>query len=456
MRVAYVCADAGVPVFGCKGCSVHVQEMLRALLQQGAQVELFAARKGGSPAVLGELRHAVTWHAIPKESASLIQSDLIQDDPVQNNLILNGLRARSCRHDTDPVARRERHLLSTNRWLEHALNQAVDRSGPFDLVYERYALWSYAGMQWARRHKTPGILEVNSPLIDEQATYRRLIHRAAAEQATRHALEAAGAIICVSRQVAEYVARFRACRRETHILPNGVDPRRFDRPRRFHAGDNRAAAAGHVIVGFVGTLKPWHGVADLVKAFALAFPANPELRLRLIGAGPQRGQLETQVGALPETVRQAIEFVGPVPPAEIPRWLASMDMGVAPYQPLQDFYFSPLKLFEYMAAGLPTVASRVGQIAEVLEDGKNGCLYPAGDCSALAAIMQRLCRDEDLRSRLGRAARRTVLDKHTWKSVLKQVLALAERLRKTMESGEHSNRAYHTVISKGPMSPLRG
>ncbi len=421
MRVAYVCADAGVPVFGCKGCSVHVQEMLRAWLRQGAQVDLFAARKGGSRSVLGALRHGVTWHAIPKWTAETAA---------------NGKGPGGCRNTAPQMAQRERHLLAVNAWLEQALAQVESQGEPYDLVYERYALWSYAGMQWARRRQIPGILEVNSPLIDEQATYRQLIHRADAEQATRRVLEAAGATICVSRQVADYVNRFRSDRRETHVLPNGVDPRRFESPWRGSARDARASAAGKVVIGFVGTLKPWHGVAELVEAFAIAFQANSRLCLRLIGDGPQREQLEAQVAALPWATRQAVQFVGAVPPAEIPRWLASIDIGVAPYRPQDDFYFSPLKLFEYMAAGLATVASRVGQIAEVLEDGRNGCLYQAGDCQALAAILENLSLREDLRERLGKAARQTVLDNHTWESVLQRIVTIVDRLRKKAESGE--------------------
>jgi glycosyltransferase involved in cell wall biosynthesis len=419
MRVAYICADPGVPVFGCKGCSVHVQEMLRTLLRHGAQVDLFAARKGGSRSVLGKYRHGVTWHAIPKGTAQSASS---------------GKVAGHSRDAVDRIAKRERHWLSANQWLDSALDKALDQAGPFDLVYERYALWSYAGMQWARRRQILGILEVNSPLIDEQATYRRLINRGGAERATRHAMEAAGAAICVSRQVAEYVNRFRDCRRETHILPNGVDPRRFESPWRSRARGNRADPSANVVVGFVGTLKPWHGVADLVEAFAIAYHTNPGLRLRLIGDGPQRGQLEAQVDALPLAVRRAVQFVGPVPPAEIPERLASIDIGVAPYQPMDNFYFSPLKLFEYMAAGLPTVASRVGQIDDVLEDGRNGCLYQAGNIRALAASLERLSRDGALRERLGGAARQTVLDNHTWDRVLQQVLAMVDRLRGTTRS----------------------
>ncbi len=130
MRVAYICADLGVPIFGTKGCSVHAQEVLRALRACGAEIELFAARLDGDPPP--DLR-SLRVHELP----SLAGSDL---------------------------AARERAALGANRSLVAALEGA----GPFDVVYERYSLWSFAGMEYARARRVPGLLEVNAPLVEEQ------------------------------------------------------------------------------------------------------------------------------------------------------------------------------------------------------------------------------------------------------------------------------------------------
>src|SRR5262249_600401 len=151
MRVAYVSADAGVPVFGRKGCSVHVQEFLRALLRQGADVQLYASRFGGeAPAGL----EALPAFQIP--------------------LAGHG-----------HVTKREQASLAAN----HELLRALDQHGPFDLVYERYSLFSYSAMEYARGIHAPGVLEVNAPLIQEQAEYRTLIDRAGAEWAARRVFE---------------------------------------------------------------------------------------------------------------------------------------------------------------------------------------------------------------------------------------------------------------------------
>src|SRR3989441_4571020 len=128
MRIAYVCADPGVPVFGRKGCSVHVQEMLRALQGHGASVDLFAARVDEAPP--------------------------------------SGLESLQIHHltpvgDGDPAS----HAAAIAA-LNDQLAALLDRAGPYDVVYERYSLWSFAGMEHAAAAGVPGLLEVNAPLIE--------------------------------------------------------------------------------------------------------------------------------------------------------------------------------------------------------------------------------------------------------------------------------------------------
>ena len=96
-----------------------------------------------------------------------------------------------------------------------------------DFIYERYSLWSYAGMQYARKSGVPGLLEVNAPLIEEQATYRTLVDRAGAERVADRVFGAATALIAVSQEVADYLDQYPAARGRIYVIPNGVDPDRF-------------------------------------------------------------------------------------------------------------------------------------------------------------------------------------------------------------------------------------
>ncbi|MFQ5612161.1 MAG: glycosyltransferase family 4 protein [Anaerolineae bacterium] len=382
MRTAYICADPGVPVFGQKGSSIHVQEVIRALGRRGLEVELFATRTGGQAPP--ELEH-IPLHRLPKIGKG-------------------------------DVAAREQRALAANEGLQTAL----ERAGKFDLVYERYSLWSFAGMEYARAAGVPGLLEVNAPLIEEQAEHRGLVDRPGAERTAERAFGAATALLAVSDGVAAYLENHPAAQGRVQVVPNGVNPDRFP------AGlaPARLGDSGAFTVGFVGTLKPWHGLDVLVEAFAALHRLDPGARLLVVGDGPGRAGLEAELAA--RGLSSAAHLAGAVPPDAIPAWLASMDVAVAPYPDLPRFYFSPLKVYEYMAAGISVVASRIGQIAALIEDGVTGLLCPPGNPEALASALRRLRAEPGLRRRLGRAARATVIHRYTWDTVAGRILNLAD------------------------------
>jgi glycosyltransferase involved in cell wall biosynthesis len=384
MRIAYVNADSGVPAFGRKGCSIHVQEVIRGFRAHGSAVDLFTMRAGGDPP---PGLAAVRVHQLPKL------------------------------HKVDDPAEREQAALRVNTEVRAAL----EREGPFDLIYERYALWSFAGMEYAKQHCIPGILEVNAPLIEEQAASRTLVDRKGAEEATARAFGAAPALVGVSAEVVAYLERQPEARGRVRVIPNGVDASRF------HPGvtPSLPAPRGTFTVGFVGTLKPWHGLPALMDAFAALRESVPAARLLIVGDGPERAQLEKQMEA--RGLRAATHLTGAVDPADIPGLLASMDAAVAPYPAASSFYFSPLKVYEYMAASLPVVASRIGQLDGLLVDGVNGLLCPPGDGGALTGALARLSRDPDYGMRLGQAARETVCRDHTWNAVVAKLLAIVKK-----------------------------
>jgi glycosyltransferase involved in cell wall biosynthesis len=315
-------------------------------------------------------------------------------------------------------AERERALLAANVDLRRALEQR----GPFDLVYERYSLWSYAGAEYAAATGTPCVLEVNAPLIEEQAEHRGLVHRREAERVAEQVFRSATVLIAVSEEVARYLRSYPASKSRVHVVPNGVNPDRF----RFRKREQEARSdKDPFTIGFVGTLKRWHGLPILVEAFALLHNGDPRARLLIVGDGPEREPLETQLSSW--NLRTAAQLIGSVEAHAVPDLLAQMDAAVAPYPMLPDFYFSPLKVLEYMAAGLPVVASRIGQIEQLIRHEESGLLCPPGDAAALAQELMRLRQDPELRGRLGENARAQVLRDHTWDMVVRRILTLVEQ-----------------------------
>jgi glycosyltransferase involved in cell wall biosynthesis len=128
-------------------------------------------------------------------------------------------------------------------------------------------------------------------------------------------------------------------------------------------------------------------------------------------------------------VEDRVVFTGAVAHDEMPAVIRQFDVALAPYPPLDHaFYFSPLKVFEYMACGVAVVAANCGQIAEIVSDGENGLLYPAGDLDALTAACDRLLANPKLRFALGQAATTATRQHYTWDRNAKRVMDLARSL----------------------------
>ena len=365
MHIAYVCLDPGIPVFGTKGASVHIQEVVREYRRRGHDVTVYATRRGSN---------------VPDDLAELRIVDV-------------------------PITTRDEEERERAQQAASASVSDMVRAGGYDLVYERYSLFSTVIAECG----VPGILEVNAPLIDEQRTHRVLVDEQAADAALQEQVQAALATICVSDPVRDWViARTEGTR--VFTVPNGVNVHRIT---------PQPESPGAPVVTFVGTLKPWHGVDVLLRARA---QAHKDWKLRIIGDGPMRAELDD----LARSLGIDVDFRGAMAPDAIPQHMAGTAIGVAPYPAMDtdsDQYFSPLKVYEYMAAGLPVVASRVGQLPEIM--GESAYLVPPSDPEALAEALDALVANPVERARVGSDNRRQAEREHSWTGTVDHILAHA-------------------------------
>ena len=273
-----------------------------------------------------------------------------------------------------------------------------------DLIYERYNLYFLAGTWVARSSGAKLFLEVNSPLVEERTRLGQLRLRWLAGALERYVWRSADKVLVVTGVLQQAVAAAGVPPNRIEVVPNGIDPAQFAALPAREAGD------GPLVLGFVGFVRDWHGLEAVIAAMA-AEPHGAILQLVVVGDGPARETLQRQAQSL--GLADRVTFTGLQPREAIPALVAGFDIAL---QPLVVSYASPLKIFEYMAAGRAIVAPDQPNIREILRDGETAVLFDPQASGAMWRAIQRLAGDPALRARLGEAARAEIARRdYTWR-----------------------------------------
>ncbi len=379
MKILYVAA--GIPVPGSIGGSTHVLEVCQGLAALGYQVL----------AITGPAEQGVAPLPLPEaiEIVNMPQSQAL------------GLT-----------------LLPTIERLIQQFRPAA--------IMERYYNLAGAGIIAARRHRLPSILEVNAPVYDPPGSRKDRLDHLLGQPLRRWAR---WQVQTADRIVTPLATTVGALARPGSIveLPWGANTALFDPaslpPATLAATRNEyglPAPEEGQIVAFSGSFRHWHGVESLLAALQRLLPTRPKLWALLIGDGAERAALMQQVSSWGEIGRRII-FTGRLPYMEVPRHLAVATLGVAPFEPARHdalrhfgFYWSPLKIFEYGAMGLPTVCPAIPPLDTIVRDGQEGRLYQAGDIAGLMATIAALLDDPTACRTLGQAARARVNAEWSW------------------------------------------
>ncbi len=364
MRLLYVALDQTVP--GTLGGSVHVRAVAEGLAARGHEVHVATQPSGAWPA------GAVHWHAMGP-----------------------------------PLGRQQL------RWMRTTAVAELARRIGAELIMERYYNFGGEGVFAATRLGVPAVLEVNAPVVDYPGSAKSRIDRALLVEPMRRWRDR----IC--RQVDLFVTT------TAEILPTWVERRRVleiewgadvdhfrpgaEGPLPFTRDPNR------VLCVFAGAFRSWHGVVQLSAALArLHHAGDHRFGAVFIGDGPERAAAERAARDVPGVI-----FTGALPHSSLPAALAAADIGVAPFDPMRHgplrlgFYWSPLKIFEYMAVGLPVVAPALPRLKRLVEHKHEGLLYHPKDPRELDRAIAQLG-DEALRKRMGAAARERVVRDFSW------------------------------------------
>lgn len=264
-------------------------------------------------------------------------------------------------------------------WL---LSGQIRRYRP-QLIYERYSLYSFAGVLAARLFRVPIVLEVNSPLaLEEKAEGQRSFHWLAQWSETR-ITNAAHVVVAISGVLRDILVEHGTRQECVLVLPNGVSPERFRPLPRETELARSLGLSGRTVIGFVGWFRAWHGLEMLVDAFASSGIAA-QASLLLIGDGPAMASIRSRVARA--GLADSVVMPGPVPHAETPRYIALFDIAV---QPAANEYCCPMKIIEYLAMGKPVIAPAQPNILELVEPGREAIVFTPGDSSALSDALRR-------------------------------------------------------------------
>ena len=365
------------------GQAVHIEELIHALRTQGHEVRVAAPAGwdqtgfGASNPVIDRIKRA-----IPASMYELLE-------------------------------------LAYNLTAFLRLHRAVAQFQP-DVIYERFSLFLLAGV-WV--HRLTGVrlmLEINAPLFEERARNDGLKLHALGRWAQGLIWRSADVALPVTGVLAKTVMGYGVPETRIRVIHNGIDKASFAGTLPRPEAKAALGLPGGVVIGFVGFIRAWNALDRLVD-FVADHQATHDLHLLVVGDGPARQALEIQ--AAERGVSARITLTGLVGRADIPRHLAAMDIAVLPgITP----YSSPLKLFEYMIMGCAIVAPDSENIREILTDGEDALLFNPADPSAMAACMQRLLVDAELRTRLGMAAQARIESAGlTWARNAERVVALA-------------------------------
>jgi alpha-maltose-1-phosphate synthase len=184
---------------------------------------------------------------------------------------------------------------------------------------------------------------------------------------------------------------------------------------------------------FLGSFRAWHGVTDVIRAGGLLLDQGRDVRFMLVGDGPQRDEAERLAGRWPGR----FQFTGAVPYEHVPGLLREADIGVAPFNTAPHpalraagFFWSPLKVYEYMAAGLPVVTADIPPLNQVIRDGQEGALFQEGDIADLVRALGKLLDHPDAMQAMGRRARERVVAHYSWARHCAELERVMEDIRR--------------------------
>jgi len=302
--------------------------------------------------------------------------------------------------------------LIRNRILEVAKNE------PVDLIHAHSpALCGLGALQAARSKGIPFVYELRAfwedAAVDQNKTSTRSLRYRLSQKLEDYVVHRADAVVGISQAILDELKKRKTDPTKLFHVPNGVDTEKFSPVSRDEKLAAKLGLGSEPVLGFIGSLYRWEGVAWLVRAVAELRRRGTACKLLIVGDGEE-------MPAVRETVRdlnagEFIQILGRVPHDEIERYYSVADVLVYPRHSIRlTELVTPLKPLEAMALGKAILGSDVGGIRELVQPEKTGVLYRADSVEDFCAQAKRLLSETSLQRRLGEQAREFILREKDW------------------------------------------
>ncbi|MBI1785816.1 glycosyltransferase family 4 protein [Candidatus Sumerlaeota bacterium] len=390
MKILYLCADSGVPIFGRKGCSTHVRENCLVLQEMGHEVRLICTNADGDDTDRAKLKPIL----VPPTRSRRLGFDL-------------------------------RHIINDRR-VERAARELYKDWQP-DAIYERYTLYSLAGTNLARRWGIPHLLEANAFMTVEQKNRIRLMPFA--RWTERRIFKRSRHVVVVSDPLFDETAALRGSREEITRMPMAVNLNHF-KP----GSDGIEVRAKYgwekkFVLGYIGTLTGWHGIK-------LLYDLAPRLRnlgardfvIMLVG-GDEKRLASNRLKVAEAGLDGIICFLGAVPYQDVPKYIRAMDVALVPDTTI---WSSPAKLFEYQGCAVPVLAPRYPAIERAMTQGIEGYLFEPRDVADMARKAKEFYDDPAKRLAMGAKGRERAVTFHSWEAQARSIISIYESQGKNL------------------------
>jgi glycosyltransferase involved in cell wall biosynthesis len=297
----------------------------------------------------------------------------------------------------------------------------------YDLIYERYSIFNWAGIRSARMFSIPIILEINYTSFMPLYRKRSSILKPLAHIMDRMIFRSADGFIAVSTYLKNHLISLGVDREKIIVLTNAADPKKFDSDIEGYHVRKKLGFDKKKVVGFVGGFYPWHGLDMLLDSFKEIKKEFNHAVLLLIGDGPLRGKLEQKIKG--GTIEKDVVFLGVIPQESLPEYISAFDIAVMPDS---NEYGSPMKIFEYMAMAKPVIAPRLVPLVDAITDGREGLLFNQRDSGEFCKTLKKLLSDDKLRLEMGILGRKKILLEHTWQINAARALEFFKSIKKDM------------------------